>query len=295
MVATNHIRNPVEWGADQVTAAAQAVLRAGRVVGRLSEAPAVPVPAVRRIAIDDIRDALARGIADLGACRTDAMFLCLVYPVAGLVLARLAVGYDMLPLLFPLASGFALVGPVAAVGLYELSRRREAGLPTAPSDVFAVVRSPAFDRVAALGLVLFAIFLAWIAAAYGIYLMTLGPEAPTTIGGFLREVFTTPAGWAMIVAGMGVGLLFAVVVLVIGTVSFPMLLDRDVGVATAVATSIRAAAANPLPFTVWGMIIAGGLVIGTLPALIGLVIVMPVFGHATWHLYRKLVPAGAGE
>ena len=94
----------------------------------------------------------------------------------------------------------------------------------------------------------------------------------------------------MIVVGVSVGFLFALLVLVISVVSFPLLLDRDVGLAAAVWTSVRAVILNPGPMAAWGLIVAGGLVIGSIPLFLGLIIVMPVLGHATWHLYRKVVP-----
>jgi uncharacterized membrane protein len=290
MTIRDRIRNPLEWGADQLKNANLAVGRAGHSLRRPAETRYAPLPTVRRIELADLRDALAKGLSDLGAYRSDVVFLCIIYPVAGLVLAWLVSGYDMLPLLFPLASGFALIGPVAAVGLYEISRRREQGVDITWADAFGVVRAPAFGAILVLGLVLLAIFLLWLAAAQAIYLVTLGPEAPASIGAFVRDVFTTRAGWALIVLGVGVGFLFAVLVLTISVVSFPLLLDRDVGLYTAVATSVRAVAANPGPMAVWGLIVAGGLVIGSIPVLLGLIIVMPVLGHATWHLYRKVVP-----
>jgi uncharacterized membrane protein len=245
---------------------------------------------VREISIADLRDVLARGISDFAAYRTDVLFICLIYPVAGLILARLAFGQEMLPLLFPLASGFALIGPVAAVGLYEMSRRREQGHEVSWADAFRVVKSPAFGAIVTLGLVLVAIFLIWLFTAYMIYAVLFGPHAPASVGSFVHDVFTTDAGWTMIVVGIGVGFLFALLVLAISVVSFPLLLDRDVGVYTAVATSVRAVAENPRPMAVWGLIVAGGLVLGSIPLLLGLIFVMPVLGHATWHLYRKVVP-----
>ena len=290
MAVRDHIRNPIEWSADQLKSANMAVGRAGHSLRRPEETRSSPLPEVRRIEVADLWDVLAKGLGDFGAYRTDVIFLCIIYPLAGLILARSAFGYDMLPLLFPLASGFALIGPVAAVGLYEMSRRREEGVDITWADAFGVVRAPSFGAIVALGLLLLGIFLLWLATAYAIYLATLGPEPPASVGSFIRDVFTTGAGWAMIVVGVGVGFFFALLVLTISVVSFPMLLDRDVGLFAAVATSVRAVVANPVPMAVWGMIVAGGLVIGSIPALLGLIIVMPVLGHATWHLYRKVVP-----
>jgi uncharacterized membrane protein len=285
-IGENHIRNPVEWSWDQLKLLTHALGSAARSIRGTASA----VPAVRRIEIADLRDVLARGLSDFGAYRTDVFFLCLIYPVVGLVLARVAFGHDMLPLVFPLASGFALIGPVAAIGLYELSRRRELGIDTTWADAFSVVSSPAFGTILVLGLVLLTIFLLWLVAAYVIYLITLGPEPPASIASFIRDVFTTSAGWAMIVVGNGVGFLFALLVLAISVVSFPLLLDRDVGLYAAVRTSVRAVVANPGPMAIWGLIVAGGLVLGSIPFLLGLAIVLPVLGHATWHLYRKVVP-----
>jgi uncharacterized membrane protein len=290
MTIRDHIRNPAEWGVDQLKNANQAVERAGHSLRRPAETRYAPLPAVRRIDLADLSDVLARGLSDFAAYRTDVIFLCIIYPVVGLVLASFAFGYGMLPLLFPLASGFALIGPVAAVGLYEMSRRREQGVNITWADAFGVVRAPAFGAILVLGLLLLAIFLLWLAAAYAIYYVTLGPEPPASVGAFVRDVFTTGAGWTMILVGVGVGFLFAVLVLMISVVSFPMLLDRDVGLYTAVATSVHAVVANPVPMAVWGLIVAGGLAIGSLPVFLGLILVMPVLGHATWHLYRKLVP-----
>ena len=141
-----------------------------------------------------------------------------------------------------------------------------------------------------LGLVLVTIFLLWLLTANLIYQFTLGPELPASLAAFVRDVFTTTAGWSMIVIGLSVGFLFALLVLAISVVSFPLLLDRDVGLPNAVSTSVRAVGENPGPMAVWGLIVAGSLLIGSLPAFLGLIFVLPVLGHATWHLYRKLVP-----
>lgn len=289
------IRNPVEWGWDQVKHAGHAVESAGRSLLKTedrmqAEKLAAPMPTVRRIGIEDVKDAIRLGAKDFGAYRTDIAFLCVIYPVAGLVLARLAFGYDMLPLIFPLASGFALVGPFTAIGLYEMSRRREQGAQITWLNAFDIFRSPNLTPVVVLGLILMAIFLLWLAAADAVYTFTLGPDAPVSIGSFLHDVLLTPAGWALIVFGCGLGFLFAVLALSVSVVSFPLLIDdRDIGLGTAIRTSVRAVERNPQAMVAWGIIVAGGLILGTIPLFIGLVVVMPVLGHATWHLYRKLV------
>ena len=282
------IRNPLEWGWDQVRLAGH-VAGTGHVDAAAHERLTAPLP-VRPIGAGDLRDVLAKGLQDFAACRTDAMFLCVIYPVMGLVLARLVSGYELLPLLFPLASGFALIGPFAAIGLYEMSRRRELGEEISWAAAFAVLRSRSIGAILALGLLLAAIFLLWIATAWGIYALTLGPEAPASATGFVRDVLATPAGWAMIVLGIGVGFLFACLSFAISVVSFPLMVDRDATLSAAVGTSLSAVRANPGPMALWGLIVAGGLVLGSIPVLLGLVVVLPVLGHATWHLYRKLVP-----
>jgi uncharacterized membrane protein len=246
-------------------------------------------PVIRTIGVMDLKDALARGMSDFSAMPTHALFLCLIYPIVGLILARVSLGYDVLSLLFPLAAGFALLGPFVAIGFYELSRQREQGLDISWEDAFDVLHSPSRDAIAALGFLLLVIFVFWVSVAEVIYIETLGYEPAASIPNFVREVFTTPAGWTLIIVGNGIGFLFALAVLIISVVSFPLLLDRDVGAVEAVLTSVRAVAANPLPMAVWGLIVAGLLVIGSLPLFVGLAVVVPVLGHSTWHLYRKVV------
>jgi uncharacterized membrane protein len=249
--------------------------------------PAQPV--VRRLRPADLLNALRLGVDDFAAMPSHAVFLCVIYPLLGLWLISLSLGHSMLPLAFPLAAGFALIGPFAAIGLYELSRRREAGLDTSSRHAVDVLYSPSIGAILALGLLLMAIFLVWLAVAQAIYVANFGYTAPTSISQFVVDVFTTRPGWNLIIFGTGVGFLFAVLVLTISAVSFPLLLDRDVGAAVALFTSIRVVVANPLTMALWGFIVAALLVAGSLPFFLGLTVVMPVLGHATWHLYRKAV------
>lgn len=284
------IQSPPGWGWDQLGHAVHEIGAAKPEEYWRERAADSAVPAVRRIGIAELRTALSRGLADFEANRTDVIFLCVIYPVLGLVLGRLASGYGLLPLIFPLASGFALVGPLAAVGLNEMSRQREQGHEVSWVNALNVLRSPSIGSIALLGLLLVALFVLWLVAAQIIYVTTLGPEPPASVGEFLRDVLSTGAGWTMILVGIGVGFLFAAVVLAISAVSFPLLLDRNAGIETAISTSIRAVTTNPAIMALWGLIVAGGLVLGSLPCFIGLVVVVPVLGHATWHLYRQLAP-----
>jgi uncharacterized membrane protein len=251
------------------------------------ESPAKPE--IRRIAPSDLLNALAHGVDDFAAMPSHAVFLCVIYPLIGILLFGLTWGYSILPLVFPIAAGYALVGPFAAIGLYELSRRREAGVDNSPLHAFNVLHSPSLGAIVALGLLLMTIFLLWLAVAEAIYIAEFGYVPPPSIGHFFHDVLYTSAGWKLIVFGVGAGFLFAALVLTVGVVSFPLLLDREVGAAVALLTSIRVVAKNPITMALWGFIVAALLVIGSIPLFLGLTVVVPVLGHATWHLYRKAV------
>ena len=248
------------------------------------------LPTIRQISFSDLREVLARGWDDFLAWPTHAIFLCLIYPLVGLVLGGMALDYAVLPILFPLAAGFALLGPVAALVMYEVSRRREANHDTSLDAAFSVVRSPSFPAIVAVALLLMGLFILWLVVARQLYQSLFGIyAAPETITGFIHDVFTTEAGWKLMIYGNLIGFGFALVAFCLSAISFPMLLDRNVGAATALMTSVRAIAANPIVMAAWGVIVAALLVIGSIPFFLGLAVVMPVLGHATWHLYRKLV------
>jgi uncharacterized membrane protein len=246
-------------------------------------------PIVRTIGLSDLHQALRLGWEDFKAVPSHAIILCLIYPVLGLVLARTVLGYSVLPLLFPLAAGFALLGPFAALGLYELSRRREAGETASVWDVAEVVRSPSFGAMLGLGTLLLALFVTWVATAQAIYVAAFGYQAAADMPDFASRVLTTPQGWWLIVVGCGVGFLFALVALCVSVVSFPLMLDRHAGIGDAMVTSLRVVARNPVPMAAWGLIVALLLVLGSLPLFLGLAVVIPLLGHATWHLYREVI------
>jgi uncharacterized membrane protein len=257
------------------------------VIAGANETPAHPV--VRKIGLSDLREALSRGLDDFMAMPSHLVFLGLIYPIAGVCLAALTFSNNALPLLYPLATGFALVGPFAAIGLYEISRRRELGIEASWQDAFDVLKSPSIPSIAALGVLLLVIFLAWLTTARMLYQSLFGYAVPSSYSQFINDVLTTPQGMTLILAGNALGFVFAVVVLSISVISFPLLLDRDVGAAVAIQTSIKAVLVNPLVMAAWGLIVAAALLVGSLPLFVGLAIAMPVLGHATWHLYRRVV------
>jgi uncharacterized membrane protein len=249
----------------------------------------VAAPVINTIHLTDLNQALRLGWEDFKAVPSHAVILCLIYPVLGLALARTVLGYSVLPLLFPLAAGFALLGPFAALGLYELSRRRELGQGASAWDAIDVLRSPSFGAMLGLGTLLLALFVTWVATAQSIYVAAFGYVPAADIPDFAERVLTTPQGWWLILVGCGAGFLFALVALCVSVVSFPLMLDRHAGAVDSIVTSLRAVAQNPLPMAVWGLIVALLLVAGSLPLFLGLAVVIPLLGHATWHLYRKVI------
>jgi uncharacterized membrane protein len=244
---------------------------------------------IRKIGLADLSEALRLGWEDFKAIPSHAIMLCVIYPVLGLVLFRMVLGYSVLPLLFPLAAGFTLIGPFAALGLYELSRRRERGEEAAAWDAVHVLRAPSFGAMIELGTLLLVLFVVWIVTADAIYIATFGHAPAASIPDFIERVLTTPEGWSLIMVGCGVGFLFAVLALCISVVSFPLMLDRHATAIDAIRTSLRVVMKNPLAMAMWGLIVAVLLVVGSLPFFVGLAVVLPVLGHATWHLYRKVL------
>jgi uncharacterized membrane protein len=246
-------------------------------------------PAVRRLSFADLRQALLLGLDDFVAVPTQLVFLGLIYPLAGLIAARAAHSGDVLPLLWPLVAGLALLGPVVALGLTEISRRRERGEEVGLSAAFGVLRSPAILSIGVMALLLLAIFLAWIGVAHVIWGATLGPVAMASPGEFVDRLIGTPRGLALLVLGNGVGFVFAALVLSLSVVALPALLDRHLGAVEAIRLSLRVTAANPVVIGTWGFLVAMLLFCGSVPLFVGLAIVVPLLGHATWHLYRRAV------
>ena len=245
---------------------------------------------VRNIGREDLSIALRQGLDDFLTFRGDVVFAGIVYTFIGLAAVVMTASSPLMPFFFPVVAGVGLLGPVAAVGFYELAKRREEGQTDLHWFNFLDVRKrPSVDDMGIVAGMLLAIFALWLLAAGVLYVALFGWATPTSIGQFIGMVFTTPRGWALIIGGALVGAIFGWFVLALSVVSLPMLVDRDVGANTAVAASWRAAHANKGEMIRWGLIVLGLLVIGSIPLFVGRAFVLPWLGYSTWHLYTRLI------
>lgn len=257
-----------------------------------SAAPSFEAPVIRDISRADLYWALREGWSDFQEKRGDIVLVAVLYPVLTLVVAGVALGGRLFPLLLPLIAGLSLLGPLVAVGFYELARRREEGGDAGWAHFLDPFRRQAATQIAALGIFLGVLFLAWIAVAWAIYQATLGTLQPADSATFLRLLFTTSEGWQLILFGNLAGFAFALITLVTTVVSFPLLVDRPVDFVLAVQTSLRVTWRNPVEIAIWGLIVAVLLALACIPLFIGLAVALPVLGYASWHLYTRAVDRG---
>lgn len=259
----------------------------------MSSIPVSPRPfvahQVRKITAADLNWALSEGWKDFNAKRGDILVLAVLYPVLGLLAAVVALNDRLLPVFFPLVAGLSVMGPAVAAGFYEIARRREQGIDSSWIHFFDPLNGRSRTPLFALTLMSLIFFVAWISAAWLIYQATLARVGPMTLAGGIEQLFSTPEGWTMVIVGNAVGAVFAVLTVLLTLVSFPMVVDKPVDAGTAVGTSIKAVSANAGQVVAWGIRVAALLFVGSLPLFIGLAVVLPVLGYATWHLYTRMV------
>ena len=261
-----------------------------------SASPSQPATAeipIRKINGGDLGWSLRQGLADFGAMRGDILFAGVIYTLIGIAAVVMTTNGPLMPFFLPVVAGVGLLGPAAAVGFYELARRREDGQESGWPHFFDVARRPSADDIAAVVGLLVAVFALWLIAAGLLYVALFGWATPTSIAGFVSEVFTTPRGWALIVSGLVVGTIFGWIVLALSVASLPLLVDCDVTAGAAISASWRAAHANKAEMIRWGLTVAVLLVLGSIPLFVGLAFVLPWLGYATWHLYTKLIDRSA--
>lgn len=246
-------------------------------------------PRVRTIDARDLHWALRKGFADFLTFRGDILFAAVIYPTVAILAAAFALDISLTPIVFPIGAAFSLLGPVIAIGFYELARRREEGVEPRWSHFLDPLRGASRAHIVALAGLLAMIAIVWLVAAKAIYEGTLGTLHPSTAGQFVRDLFSTAEGWQLILFGNLAGFAFALAALAISLVSFPMLVDRPVHAYDAVETSLRAMARNPFTSLRWGFYVAAILVLASIPLFLGLAVAFPVLGYASWHLYTRIV------
>ena len=245
-------------------------------------------PQVRRITRQDVADAFAEGIRDFQAQPLIGLFFGAIYALGGLAMVMAAASWGMLYLVYPLAAGFALIGPFVATGLYEVSRLRERGERVSPAAVLGVVFAQSRRELGWMAFVCVFVFILWMYQIRLLIALFFGFQS-FALDDFLTALVTTPEGQLFLAIGNGVGAVLSLVLFSLTVVSFPLLLDRDVDFITAMITSVRSVVTNPGPMVGWAAVVVILLAFAALPAFLGLIVVLPILGHTTWHLYRRLV------
>ena len=245
--------------------------------------------AIRKITDEDLRIALRQGYDDFTELRGDLVFAGLIYTLIGLAAVVMTTSAPLMPFFYPVVAGVALLGPLAAIGFYELARRRESGQEVHWFNFLDVRKRPSLDDMGMVAGLLLVIFVGWLLAAGALYALIFGWATPTSVGEFLSMIFTTPRGWTLIAAGAVVGAIFGWLVLALSVASLPMLVDCDGSASDAVSASWRAAHANKREMVRWGLTVTALLALGSIPLFVGLAFVLRWLGYSTWHLYTRLV------
>ncbi|MEM9277071.1 MAG: DUF2189 domain-containing protein [Pseudomonadota bacterium] len=244
---------------------------------------------VNKARFEDLKYALVNGARDFVSAPQYGLFFGAVYAIGGLLLVYGVVVLDMAWLVYPLVIGFALIGPFVATGLYEVSRRLEAGQPLEWVPVLGVIWQQHRRELGWMAFVMLFIFWIWMYQIRTLVAVFFGSSGFADIGGFVDAVLTTSNGWTFLAVGHLVGAVISLVLFALTVVSCPLLLDRDVDFVTAMVTSIRAVLTSPFVMLCWGVFVIVSVILSALPAFFGLLFVLPVLGHSTWHLYRRLI------
>lgn len=253
-----------------------------------SHAPPSALPPPARITAATLREVLGLGWRDFTRAPIYGVLFSAVYVMGGILMFAMFTAAAAEYWFIPIAVGFPILAPFAATGLYEVSRRLEAGLPLTLGSVFGVVFAQKDRQVPSMAMFVMLVFMFWVFVAHTVFALFFGLQP---IGTSVWDTLMTPAGLTMLAFGSLVGGIMAALFYALTVVSLPLLLDREVDFITAMITSFGCVTANPVVMVQWAAMIAACLFLGMLPLFLGLFIVLPVFGHATWHLYRRLLPA----
>ena len=252
-------------------------------------ATAPALPKVVPISTADLRAALSAGLSDIARAPLQSLFFGIAFSILGVAIARLLVVVGSSYWVLPLAAGFPLIGPFAAIGLYEISRRLEEGEPVTWGNVLGAVWRSSRSQIASYAFVTVFVFLAWAWLAHLIFALFVGLAPPENTSSAVQLMLSTE-GISMLIVGTIVGGALATILFCISVVSVPLLLDRDIDIVSAMVTSVKAVLVSQKTMIVWGLVITALCVLAMLPMFIGMIAVFPLLGHASWHLYRRAVP-----
>lgn len=251
----------------------------------MPDTPREGLPEIGTVTVPMLAEALRRGWSDMKRAPLYGLFFAAVYVVLGLVLALITWVTGQSYWLVFAAVGFPLVGPFAAVGLYDVSRRLDQGRPLVLSEILSVVVRQSRRQLPSICAIIIMVFLFWFFLAHMIFALFLGLSKMTNISSSY-EVFLTPNGLMMLAVGTVVGGIFALLLYMITVIALPLLLDREVDFVTAMITSVQTVLNNPAVMLIWAALIAGLTFVAMVPWFLGLFLTLPLLGHATWHLYR---------
>ncbi|RCW28378.1 putative membrane protein [Ciceribacter lividus] len=244
---------------------------------------------INTIGLADVRAALREGWKDFRRYPLFGLFFGGIYAVGGVFIVAMLSLYHQPWMIIPIAIGFPLIGPFVAVGLYEISRRDEAGQPVTWRGILAEVFRQRERQLSWMAFVVLFVFWVWIYQVRLLLALFLGFKISASLPAFLTVVTTTPEGLLFLAVGTIVGAVIATVLFTVTVISMPLLLDRDIDFVTAMITSVRAVVENPVAMLGFGVIVAAAAILAMVPLFVGLLAALPILGHATWHLYRRVV------
>lgn len=247
------------------------------------------IPDVNALGIDDLKECLNKGLSDFRHAPLFGLFFGGIYAFGGILIVQSFIVFEKGWLIYPVMVGFPLIGPFVAVGLYDVSRRREAGMPLPWNEVLSVISLQTGRQLPYMAFVMLFIFWIWIYQVRLLIALFLGRMSFPDFGAFFELIASTPEGWLFIGVGHVVGAFFALLLFSLTVISIPMILDRDVDFITGMITSVKTVMKSPLVMLSWGVFVTLAVMASFVPLFLGLLVVLPVLGHTTWHIYKKAV------
>ena len=247
------------------------------------------MPDVNALSVADLRAALMAGLSDFARAPLYGLGIGAIFALIGAAIVLALTVWDIPWMIYPFAIGFPLIGPFAAVGLFEVSRRLENGEPISWSIVFSAVWRQRGRELSWMAFVMLFFFWMWMYQVRLLIALFLGRLSFATLEKFFNIVLYTPEGWLFLAVGHLVGAALALVLFSITVVSIPLLTERNYDFVTAMITSVKSVVASPVVMLGWGVFVTLAIIAASLPLFAGLLVVLPILGHATWHIYKRAV------